>query len=488
MFDSLRSRLALLNLLITLLGLLVVVALFTNLVAQRGIDVKKHDLANQSRSIAKQADQLFRLRAGLSDLVAQIDSESRLLGERIIVVGRTGKVAYDSASHTPFFRGVQVRPDMTALTNGRNTSSSVKSQNVIVFQSPLHSTVGPGPVGAILFVARTDDVSLGWWSLLRVAAIGVAVALIVWLLIGFYFTFSISRPLRRIMDATAEMARGNYAARVNVRGHSEISRLARSFNQMAQQIQQSNQVLKDFLANASHDLRTPLTMIAGFSQALLDGTAGPHEVEGPATVIHDEAIKMQHLVDDLLQLTRLESGLLTLNRHLVEIGSFIQSSIDHVQRVHAGAPKASIQYLPAPMLPRMDVDPERMERVLRNLLDNALQYTPVHGTVTVEARRAGSRWIEIIVSDTGTGIPPEDVPRIFERFYRADKGRERARGHSGLGLAIVKEIVEAHGGQVTVQSSIGVGTTFQLTVPRAAGLTTEAEEPSTRESVRQAAT
>jgi signal transduction histidine kinase len=229
-------------------------------------------------------------------------------------------------------------------------------------------------------------------------------------------------------------------------------------------------------------------MIAGFSQALLDGTAGPHEVEGSSTVIHDEAIKMQHLVDDLLQLTRLESGLLTLNRHLVEIGSFIQSSIDHVQRVHAGAPKASIQYLSAPNLPRMDVDPERMERVLRNLLDNALQYTPVHGTVTVEARRAGSRWIEIMVSDTGTGIPPEDVPRIFERFYRADKGRERARGHSGLGLAIVKEIVEAHGGQVTVQSSVGEGTTFQLTVPRAAGLTTEAEEPSTRESVRQAAT
>jgi signal transduction histidine kinase len=140
------------------------------------------------------------------------------------------------------------------------------------------------------------------------------------------------------------------------------------------------------------------------------------------------------------------------------------------------------------MLPRMEVDPERMERVLRNLLDNAIQYTPVHGVVTVEARRAGSRWIEITVSDTGAGIPPEDVGRIFERFYRADKGRERARGHSGLGLAIVKEIVEAHGGRVTVQSAVGEGTTFRFTVPQAAGLRAESEEPGSRESVRQAAT
>ncbi len=252
MFDSLRSRLALSNLLITLVGLLIVVVLFTHLVGQRGIDVKKHELAKQAKSIATQAERVFAQRGTPPDLEAQIDFESQLLGERIIVARRDGKFVMDSARHTPYFTNVRFQPDVEALQSGHSTSRSIQSQNIIVFQSPLHGTRGH-IVGAILFVARTNDVSLDLPSLFRVVAIAVGVALVVWLLIGFYFTYSISRPLLRIMDATREMARGNYAARVNVRGHSEISRLADGFNRMAQQVQHSNQVLKDFLANASHD-------------------------------------------------------------------------------------------------------------------------------------------------------------------------------------------------------------------------------------------
>jgi two-component system phosphate regulon sensor histidine kinase PhoR len=261
------------------------------------------------------------------------------------------------------------------------------------------------------------------------------------------------------------MARGNYGVRVKIPGKGEITRLAGSFNTMAEQVQRSNQVLRDFVANVSHDLRTPLTMVSGFSQALLDGTAGDSEVESSAEIIHEEAGKMQQLVEDLLQLTRLESGLLTLDRQPLEVQSFVQRLLDRAQRMAGDRPIPQLENEVPPHLPRIQVDPMRFERALRNLLDNAMQYTPPDGTVRVSARRAGRDQIEIAVTDTGVGIAPEHLPRIFERFYRTDKSRDRGQGHSGLGLAIVREIVEAHGGRVSAESTPGQGTVFRLTVP-----------------------
>jgi signal transduction histidine kinase len=329
--------------------------------------------------------------------------------------------------------------------------------------------------GEVLIVAQPADLRPSPSQLQSVILIAAASAVVVWLLIGSYSTFSVFRPLLRVTQATARMAGGDYTVRVGARGQGEIRRLATSFDGMAQQVQQSNQVLKDFLGNVSHDLRTPLTIIAGFSQALLDGTAGPEGAEESAAVIHDEALKMQRLVDDLLQLTRLESGLYVLERHAVGVRPFVQGILERARHGRDGGPSLD-NAVPAG-LPPIDVDPDRLERALRNLVDNALAYTPPEGEVTVSAHSVGSRsatgarasmgenWIEISVSDTGIGIVPNDVPRVFERFYRSDRGRERIRGHSGLGLAIVREIVEAHGGQVRAESRVGQGSTFSFTVP-----------------------
>lgn len=467
MLESFRSRLVISNLLLTLLGLLIVVAVFVQLLAQRSYDIKRYELAKQARAVASQIHRLYLGHGTAADLRARVYDASRLLGERIIVVGSDGQHTVDSSKTTPFDSGSWYAIDTRALRNGRSASASKRSQNLLLFQAPIRGTGTRRNGGAVLLVAKVRDVRPSLSSLLTVVVSLAGTALFVWIVIGTYFTYSVFRPLLRITNATVRMARGEYSARVPVKGSGEIARLAASFNSMASQVQRTNQAQRDFVANVSHDLRTPLTMIAGFSQALLDGTAPPEEFESLAEVISTEAGKMQQLVDDLLQMTKLEAGLLTLDCRPVQTWPYVQAIVDRMAKAAGAEAGVRIENKTPASAPAIDVDPDRFERVLRNLLDNALQYTLQGGTVTVDAVPHGRGLLLIRVADTGIGIAPEDLPRVFERFYRSDRSRERASGHSGLGLAIVREIVEAHGGKVGVESEVGKGTVFSITVPRA---------------------
>lgn len=467
MFDSFRSRLVLSNLVITLVGLLVVIVVFTGVLANRSRQIKEKDLATQSRLVARQVEYLYRHESKTSkqDLQLLVAESSKALQVRVILVDPYGTPRLDSKRMTPYATG-SWHLDRAALEEARSASNELRSGTLFVSQSPIQGTVRPNG-GAVLLVANVTDVEPTISSLLDVILIVLGTALLVWLAIGLYFTFSISRPLVRITAATARMARGDYDARVPTRGDGEIARLATSFNEMAAQVQRANRVLRDFVANVSHDLRTPLTMITGFSQALVDGTAREGEVEESARLIHEESTKMQRIVDDLLQLTRLESGLLTFHRESLETRLFVQNVIARVLRVHGETEMAQIKNLVPAGTPSILADPTHMERALFNLLDNALEYTPAGGEVAVRASPIGNGWVQMSVTDTGKGIARADVERVFERFYRSDKSRERRHGHSGLGLAIVREIVEAHGGSIDVESEPGRGTTFRFTVPAA---------------------
>ncbi len=467
MFASFRSRLVLSNLLITLIGLMLVVVVSTYVLAKRNQEANKNRLAHESRSVATEIDRLFAVHG--RSIWPTVHTAANILGEHIVVVGLNKTIVADSAESvgrvTPESQGIVQHLNSKALAAERSALSRMQDPNHFVFQSPIHATGHHRRiVGAVLLVAYVNDVQPAIGPLIAVA---LAIAVLIWLLVGLYFTVSISRPLLRITAATRAMAGGNYGVRVPGRGQGELSRLATSFNDMAQRVEQSNRVLKDFVANVSHDLRTPLTMIAGFSQALLDGTARAEEVESSATVIHEEARKMERLVDDLLQLTKLESGLLKLQCHPTPLRPLVQTLIDRIQRSGGDRPiPALLNHVPR-NLPMVTIDSGQVERALRNLVDNALQYTPPDGTVTVDAASIGRGWVEIQVTDTGSGIAGQDVERVFERFYRSDRSRERQHGHSGLGLAIVREIIEAHGGRVRVESEEQKGATFRFTVPQA---------------------
>ncbi|MFO7632504.1 MAG: HAMP domain-containing sensor histidine kinase [Caldilinea sp.] len=277
---------------------------------------------------------------------------------------------------------------------------------------------------------------------------------------------AVTRSLKPLLDGTHALAGGNLAYRVDT-GHvslTEVHALAASFNQMADRVQQGQQAQRDFIANVSHDLKTPLTSIQGYSQALLDGTARTTETQQRAAlVINQEAQRLTHLVEEVIDLARLESGRLHLHRQPVDPNELGAETVESF-RPHFEAAQVELAWSPSPDALQIMADAARVHRALTNLLDNALKHSAATGKVTLAVEPVDAA-VQFSVTDTGAGIPAEEIGRIWERFYRIDRSRTGGGG-SGLGLAIVKEIVEAHGGVVGVESITGQGSRFWFRLPK----------------------
>jgi signal transduction histidine kinase len=282
------------------------------------------------------------------------------------------------------------------------------------------------------------------------------------LLLGILLARAISRPVRELTEATQVVAQGELGHQVPVRTRDELGELAKSFNQMSADLAQASQLRRQMTADIAHELRTPLSVILGYTEALSDGKL--HGSPAMYQAMYGEAQLLNHLVDDLRTLSLADAGELTLNRLPVAPGD----CLERTAASHAGfAAQQSIviRVEVAPDLPLVDVDRERIAQVLGNLMANALRYTPAGGTITLSAEAAQDA-VLLKVGDTGPGIEPEHLPHIFKRFYRADESRT-ANGESGLGLAIAESLVEAHGGTIAVESMVGQGTTFIVALPKA---------------------
>lgn len=274
---------------------------------------------------------------------------------------------------------------------------------------------------------------------------------------------SVYAPLRRVTRAVRAVAGGDYRQKIPASGPAEIRELAHDVNEMTTAVQQSQETLREFLVNVSHELKTPLTSIAGFAQALSDGTIADDEGrERAARVLYSEARRVLHLVEELLDLSRIESGQTRMNLRPVSL----EGLFGHLRDVFSLRAEESGVALVAPegRLPAVQADEDRLEQVLGNLLDNAFRHTRRGGQVRLEARRNGKRTVEITVADTGEGIPPDELPKIFDRFYRGDASRGTG---AGLGLAISKQIVLAHGGHIAVACPPEGGSRFTVTLPAA---------------------
>ncbi len=292
--------------------------------------------------------------------------------------------------------------------------------------------------------------------LLQAGVVGIAVALILAALISR----NIAQPLQRVAKAATAMARGDYSARVPVSGAPELRSLADSFNQMTAEVLAANTAQREFLGNVSHDLKTPLTSIQGYAQAIVDGAAAdPQEA---AQIIYEEASRLNRMVVELTDLERLRAGKLSMRRDAIDMTQLCEAVAQRLQ-VLAGSQGISLETSTV-ATPAVIGDGDRLAQVLMNLISNALKFTPAGGTVRVEAEPA-VRGVEVSVRDTGRGIARSDYERVFERFYQVDKSRGPGRG-TGLGLAIVQEIVEAHGGRINVESGgLGRGSVFRVWLP-----------------------
>lgn len=292
-------------------------------------------------------------------------------------------------------------------------------------------------------------------SVRRAALAGGAVALAIALILGTFLATELCAPLERLIQATERIAKGDLAHRVAVRTRDELGKLAEAFNRMAEALQRSEAARRQFLADVAHELRTPLSVIRGNLEALLDG-AFPLTPESLAPV-YEETLHLGELVEDLRTLTLADTGHLPLEKEEMDIGALVAEVVEAVRPVAA---EEGIQ-IALEREPNLLVlaDPRRIRQVLGNLLSNALRFSPPCSTITVSALRRGSEvWVS--VQDQGPGIPEEDLPHIFERFYKVDKSR--AEGGTGLGLAIAKEIVQAHGGRIWAENQNGARFTFAL--------------------------
>ncbi|MBI5566206.1 MAG: HAMP domain-containing protein [Chloroflexi bacterium] len=288
----------------------------------------------------------------------------------------------------------------------------------------------------------------------------VLMAALLAVVLGGLFARTLTRPVRELTVATKAMAGGQLDQRVNVRSRDELGELATSFNHMSADLARASQLRKQMTADLAHDLRTPLSILRGYTEGLKDD-----RLQGSARlyrIMHGEVVHLQRLVDDLRMLSLADAGELSLNRRAVDPLALLErTGLAYIVQAQQQGVTLRVD-APADNLPSISVDTDRLTQVLNNLVSNALHHTTT-GEIVLAAKALGQH-VQLIVSDTGSGIDPDDLPFIFDRFYRTDKARQRDNDDSsGLGLAIAKAIVEAHGGTLTVTSTPGKGTIFTIT-------------------------
>jgi signal transduction histidine kinase len=287
------------------------------------------------------------------------------------------------------------------------------------------------------------------------------------LALGFTFIVSkkLSSPLIQMEQATRRIAKGELETRVAIPSNDEVGSLAKAVNDLAMDLQRYRDTRREFLANVSHELRTPMTYLEGYAKVLKDGFVdSEEEKEKYLDIIYQETLRLSRLIHDLFELSKMEEGKISLQQEWLDISDLIRMVVRKVE------PKAIQKGLTfeaeiPDQVPLLFADGFRMEQILMNLMDNAIRYTE-HGVIGLKVlHRPVNHDLTVVIEDTGVGIPEDELPYIFERFYRVEKSRSREFGGTGLGLAIVKQLVELQGGTIHVVSQVQQGTRFELIFP-----------------------
>jgi signal transduction histidine kinase len=309
-----------------------------------------------------------------------------------------------------------------------------------------------------------DEHDLALAVILLIFASGMAMVL------GYFLSSTITERIHLLKSAAEKLAQGDLKTRVPVQGHDEVAVLANTFNQMAEQLQTADQkqrdlenMRRDLIAWVSHDLQTPLTSMRAILEAVSDGVVDdPAEVKRYLNTAQRDVRNLSALIDDLFQMAQLDAGGFPLNRDKASLADLVSDTLESFTEL-AKQQEITLEGNVDPDVDPVDMDTQAIGRVLNNLIGNALRHAN-RGRVSLWVRRS-TQGVEVTISDTGEGIRTEDIPHIFERFYRGEKSRNRGTGGAGLGLAIARGIVRAHGGDIKVESKVGKGTQFTFYIP-----------------------
>lgn len=358
-------------------------------------------------------------------------------------------------------RIVLTNPDGEIISDtGNSDHRGTVSKNLK--ENSISAGIGNPPVGILYFRSKEKSPIQQAFleSVTRSVMIGASAAGAVAILLGIILSSRMIKPIKAITEASKSMKEGDLKQRVEVSSGDEIGELADSFNSMASNLSEQERLRQNMVSDISHELRSPLSNIKGYLEGLKDGVLEPDRDLFDS--LYQESRLLERLVDDLHDLSMAEAGQLNLDKKTVSLEDVISESLGSIS---SDAEEKDLQIeadIENSLL--VCVDPARIGEVLRNLLTNAVRYSEEGGKIKIRARKEGGE-VVLSVSDSGEGIPDEDIPYVFDRFYRVDKSRSRSTGGSGLGLTIAREIVEAHEGEIWVESEEGRGSTFTFSLP-----------------------
>jgi signal transduction histidine kinase len=436
--------------------------------------------------LAVELEPLYR-RAQVSALTERLKEAGGELGGRLLLLDTDGKVQFDSFSEIYGVR-LQYPEVLGILMQGKTVdyglhkitvSGDASGSTVLSFLRPLNTSVNwvgyctaalnttQGVIGVLLFSSPVQSMMQGLYQLQDQMILYFLIVAGVVLVIALIFSRVITKPIAVLTRGIQRMGRGDFSARVAVKGSGELKRLAETFNTMSEKLEVLDKSRNQFVSNASHELKTPLATM----KILLESVIYQPEMEPELrtefmTDINKEIDRLSLIISDLLTLVQMDTKNMKLNRQNIRMAELVRDTIHNLMPMaqkRQQAIQADIQDEG-----EMYADGIKLQQVVYNLMENAVKYTQPGGRIQVRLFKTGKD-VNITISDNGPGIPKDDLPHIFDRFYRVDKARSRETGGTGLGLSIVKQIVLLHGGNVTVKSEEGQGATFIVELPAHSG-------------------
>ena len=473
-----RWRLLLLYMLVIGVAFYVVAASLVNLVGDYMLDQRASDEQAVSEQLAiTMADALYDQDGqALYDAAAEA---SRKYGGRVLVLDTYGTVQADAYS---LLNGTQLKhPEVQSVLGGKSQAHGLYKETIpggnwllsalgLADDASVYGLYASaivkdgGTIGVLLYSVSEQELysrlmyiqrQMLYWLL------GVAIATILTVL---FMSRIVTRPIKALSEGIEHMSVGDFSHRVIIRGHSEYAQLAAAFNMMSEKLENLDRSRSQFVSNASHELKTPLATMKILIESLIYQDAfDPAMTREFLTDIDKEIDRLNSVIGDLLTLVNMDSGEMRLRLSDIELDEMLAET---VKRLTPLANNRDINLtLEANAAPVVEGDSSKMQQVFYNIIDNAIKYTPAGGKVRVELSENAKSAV-IKVSDTGIGIPQSEIAHIFDRFYRVDKARSRETGGTGLGLSIVSQIVQLHGGQVSVQSVEDKGSVFTVTLPK----------------------
>jgi signal transduction histidine kinase len=456
---------------------LIAVSVLNFFVSLRLTDRFEKKITENLRSNATLVGQLLKkdIALGQQEVIQQkVEDIAHQLGLRLTVIDTDGTVLGDSKENPALMESHEDRPEVIAAFKDGFGHSSRFSDTLGYNMKYVAVRVADGDemLGVVRFALPLSEVQLETQVIYRAVLLGAVVAGIIALTIAYFVSRGISYPIREMKDTAQRLARGDFSKKLRVKSRDELGELAKSMNEMAEQLQlkienlkQMDRVRTDFVANVSHELRTPLTSIKGYVETLADGAITDEKSAVRfISIIKKHVDRLENIISDLLSLSELELRKDSIEKAELDLKFLLEEVVLGFGHALAGKQQSlSIETEGGDF--HIKADSDKIEQVFVNLIDNAIKYTKDGGQIKVSLS-AQDRDIQATVEDNGIGIPEEHLNRVFERFYRVDKARSRELGGTGLGLGIAKHIVIAHHGEIRIESEVGKGTKVFVTLPK----------------------